>query len=166
MASSDYHIAQVNVSLPVEPLDSQRLASFVAALDPVNAVADSAPGFVWRLQTEDGNATAVRVLGDDRLIVNLTVWESVEALGDFVFRTAAHTAVLRRRRQWFAPPAQAMTALWWIPAGIRPTVADAEQRLLHLREHGPTPYAFTFREPFPDRDARSVAGDGDWFCPA
>ncbi len=166
MASGGYHIAQVNVSLPLEPLESDRLAPFVAALDPVNAVADTAPGFVWRLQTEDGNATAVRVLGDDRLIVNLTVWASVEALGDFAFRGGAHLEVLRRRRQWFAPPQQAMTTLWWIPAGTVPTVAEAEQRLIHLREHGPTPHAFTFREPFPAPDAQSVARDKDWFCPA
>ena len=161
-----YHIAQVNVSLPREPLDSERLADFVAALDPVNAVADTVAGFVWRLQTEDGNATAVRVLGDDRLIVNLTVWESVEALGDFVFRTPAHLDVLRRRRHWFEPPAQAMTALWWVPAGERPTVADAEQRLLHLREHGPTPYAFTFRDPFAAPGAEAPRQDEGWFCPA
>ena len=164
--SGGYHIAQVNVSLPLEPLESDRLAPFVAALDPVNAVADTAPGFVWRLQTEDGNATAVKVLGDDRLIVNLTVWESVEALGDFVFRSAAHLDVLRRRRQWFATPQQAMTTLWWVPAGTVPTVAEAEQRLIHLREHGPTPHAFTFREPFAAPDAASVARDEDWFCPA
>ena len=91
------HLAQVNISLPVAPLDSEQLAEFVAALDPVNAVGDAAPGFVWRLQTEDGNATAVRVLDDDRLIVNLTVWTSVEALGDFVF-AGDHREVLRRRR--------------------------------------------------------------------
>jgi hypothetical protein len=116
MASHGWHLAQVNVSLPLEPLESQRLAPFVAALEPVNAAGEAAPGFIWRLQTEDGNATAVRVLGDDRLIVNLTVWESIEALGDFVFRGAAHLEVLRRRRQWFAPPEQAMTTLWWVPA--------------------------------------------------
>ena len=164
---ASHHIAQVNASLPREPLDSQRLADFVAALDPVNAVGEAAPGYVWRLQTEDGNATAVRFLDDDRIIVNLTVWESIEALGEFAFRNPAHLEVLRRRRHWFVPPAQAMTALWRIPAGTLPTVADAEQRLLHLREHGPTPHAFTFREPFaaPDAAAASNADEG-WFCPA
>jgi hypothetical protein len=158
------HIAQVNVSLPIEPLDTPRLADFVAALEPINALADTAPGFVWRLQTEDGNATAVRVLDDDRLIVNLSVWESIEALGEFVFRTA-HTDVMRRRREWFVPMRESMTALWWIPAGTTPTVADAEDRLRHLREHGPTPHAFTFRAPFPSPDGAPVADD-EWFCPA
>ena len=161
-----HHIAQVNISLPIEPLDSQRLADFVAALDPINALADATPGFVWRLQTEDGNATAVGVLDDDRLIVNLSVWESVEALGQFVFRSA-HTDVLRRRRDWFAPPVRPMTALWWIAAGTTPTVADAEQRLRHLQVHGPTAYAFTFRETFPAPDAVAPADpDERWFCPA
>jgi uncharacterized protein DUF3291 len=158
------HIAQVNVSLPVELLDTPRLAEFVAALEPINAVADVAPGFVWRLQTEDGNATAIRVLDDDRLIVNMSVWQSIEALGEFVFRSA-HTDVMRRRREWFVPMRESMTALWWIPAGTTPTVADAEQRLRHLREHGPTTYAFTFRNPFPGPGGAPVSGD-EWFCRA
>jgi hypothetical protein len=159
-----FHVAQVNVSLPAEPLDSPRLVDFVAALEPINALADVAPGFVWRLQTEDGNATAIRVLDDDRLIVNMSVWESIEALGEFVFRTA-HTGVMRRRREWFVPMRESMTALWWVPAGTVPTVADAERRLHHLRAHGPTEFAFTFRAPFPGPDGAVTADDG-WFCPA
>jgi Domain of unknown function (DUF3291) len=159
-----YHVAQINVGLPLEPLDSARLADFVAALDPVNALADAAPGFVWRLQTEDGNATAIRVLDDDRLIVNMSVWESVEALGAFVYRSA-HAGVMRRRREWFVPMRESVTALWWVPAGTVPTVAEAETRLRHLRAHGPTPHAFTFRDPFPSPDGVAAAED-DWFCPA
>jgi hypothetical protein len=159
-----HHIAQINVSRPAEPLGSARLAEFVAALDPINALADTAPGFVWRLQTEDGNATAVRVLDDDELIVNMSVWESIEALGAFVFRSA-HTGVMRRRREWFVPMRESMTALWWVPAGTVPTVGDGELRLRHLRAHGPTPTAFTFRAPFPSPDG-STAAEEDWFCPA
>jgi hypothetical protein len=159
-----HHIAQINVSRPAEPLDSRRLADFVAALDPINALADTAPGFVWRLQTEDGNATAVRVLDDDQLIVNMSVWKSIEALGAFVFRSA-HTGVMRRRREWFVPMLESTTALWWVPAGALPTVADGEQRLRRLRAHGPTPDAFTFRAPFPSPEGVS-AGEENWFCPA
>jgi heme-degrading monooxygenase HmoA len=159
-----YHVAQINVGLPLEPLDSARLADFVAALDPVNALADAAPGFVWRLQTEDGNATAIRVLDDDRLIVNMSVWESVEALAAFVYRSA-HTGVMRRRREWFVPMRESVTALWWVPAGTVPTVAEGETRLRHLHAHGPTPHAFTFRDPFPSPDGVAAAED-DWFCPA
>ena len=96
-----HHLAQVNVALPLEPLDSPRLAAFVEALAPVNAVADASPGFVWRLQTDAGDATAIRAFGDDRLIVNMSVWESVEALRAFAYGDA-HAAVLRRRRDWFA----------------------------------------------------------------
>jgi uncharacterized protein DUF3291 len=159
-----HHIAQINVALPAEPLESARLADFVAALDPINALADTAQGFVWRLATEDGNATAIRVLDDDQLIVNMSVWESIEALGAFVYR-GGHTGVMRRRREWFVPMRESTTALWWVPAGTVPTVADGEQRLRHLRAHGPTPAAFTFRSPFPSPDG-IIAAEQDWFCPA
>ncbi|PRX50851.1 uncharacterized protein DUF3291 [Prauserella shujinwangii] len=163
---NDFHLAQVNIALPVAPLDSAELADFVAALDPVNAVADAAPGFVWRLQTEDGDATAVRAFGDDRLIVNMSVWESIEDLAEFAFRDQDHQAVLRRRREWFHRMREAHSVLWWVPAGHRPTVAEAEHRLGLLREHGPTPEAFTFRAPFPPPGAPSITADRDWFCPA
>ena len=143
-----WHLAQVNIALPREPLDAPLLADFVAALAPVNAVADASPGFVWRLQTEDGDATAIRAFGDDRLIVNMSVWESVEALRGFVYGEA-HAAVLRRRREWFERLAEPETALWWVAAGATPTIGDAEERLAHLRAHGPTSVAFTLRDPRP-----------------
>lgn len=143
-----YELSQVNIARLVAPLDSSELADFVAALEPVNAVADTAPGFVWRLQTEDGDATAVRMFDDDWLVVNMSVWESDDTLTAYVYGPE-HIAVLRRRREWFAKSAEAMTALWWVPAGHRPSVAEAEQRLVHLREHGPTAWAFTLRETFP-----------------
>ncbi|WP_437811056.1 DUF3291 domain-containing protein [Sorangium sp. So ce1078] len=152
-----HHLAQVNIALPLEPLGSARLADFVSALEPVNALADAAPGFVWRLKTDGGDATAVRAFGDDRIIVNMSVWESAEALSDFVFRNPEHAAVMRRRREWFVPMKEAIAVLWWIPAGHIPTVAEAEERLDHLRQHGPTPRAFTFRHLFPAPDAPSVA---------
>jgi hypothetical protein len=120
------------------------LREFVAALDPVNARADAAPGFVWRLQTEDGDATGVRGFDDDRLIVNMSVWESLDALRAFVYRDPGHLAVLRRRREWFHKHAEAFQVLWWIEEGHVPTIAEAEQRLELLRRHGPTPDAFTF----------------------
>jgi hypothetical protein len=120
---------------------------------------------VWRLRTEDNNATAIRVFDDDGLIINMSVWDSVESLADYVFRDAGHLAVLRRRREWFVP-ADTATALWWVPAGHRPTVAEAEQRILHLREHGPTPYAFGFRTLFPAPGQDPTRAEDDWFCPA
>ena len=152
-----FELAQVNISRLLAPLDSPSLADFVAALDEVNASGDRAPGFVWRLQTEDGNATAIRAFGWDvgdshGVIVNLTVWTSVEALADFVF-SGGHVAVMRRRRRWFAQVAEATTALWWVPAGHRPSTDEAEDAVRRLRADGPTPRAFTFRQPFPAPDA-------------
>jgi hypothetical protein len=150
-ARPPWQLAQVNVARPVEPLDAPALADFVAALAPVNALADESPGFVWRLQTEAGDATGVPWVGDGDLLVNLSVWESVLALADFVYG-GEHLAVLRRRREWFVPLDQAVTVLWWVPAKHLPTVAEAADRLDALRRHGPSPYAFTFRTTFPAPD--------------
>jgi len=138
-----HQLAQVNIALPREPLDSPLLAEFVAALRRINALADGHPGFVWRLQTDEGDATGIKAFGDDRLIVNMSVWESVQALADFVYRSG-HLKVLRRRRDWFQQIKPHM-ALWWVPAGHIPSLAEAEERLNHLCSHGPTPFAFTFR---------------------
>jgi hypothetical protein len=160
-----YHLAQVNISRLLAPIDSPLLADFVSQLDEVNAIADAAPGFVWRLKSEDNNATAIRIFDDNEIIVNMSVWESAESLAGFVFRNSNHLGVLRRRREWFAAPTEAMVALWWIPAGTIPTVADAEDRLRHLRRHGPTADAFTFRTPHPAPGADPVHAEDDWFCP-
>ena len=166
----DHHLAQVNVSRLIAPLDSPVLADFMAALDEVNAEADHAPGFVWRLQTEDGNATSVQAFGWDAagshgVIVNLTVWRDVEALADYVFG-GRHVQIMRRRREWFARAAEATTALWWLPATSLPTTGDAEARVRLLRAQGPTPAAFTFRMHFPPVDGAAVPAVDDWFCPA
>jgi len=143
-----YRLAQLNVGHLRAPLTSPELAGFVALFDPLNALAESFPGFVWRLMTEEGNATAVRLLADDSLLVNLSVWESVEDLADFAYRSA-HRDAIRRRREWFTRMAEASHVLWWVEAGHLPTVAEAVERLLHLRRFGPTPHAFTFRAPEP-----------------
>ena len=145
---SGHRLAQVNVSRLLAPLDDPRLAPFVEALEPVNARADAAPGFVWRLQAEGGDATSIRAFPDPNVIVNLSVWESVEALEAFTFGDPAHRAVLRGRRAWFERHAEADTALWWIADDTLPSVEDAAERLAHLRRHGPTAFAFTFRQRF------------------
>lgn len=152
MIAESFDLAQVNIGRMRAPLDSPRMAGFVAALDPVNAVADRAEGFRWRLQSEDGDATAVRIFDDEWLLVNMSTWASHQALVDYVYGPE-HVAVLRERRQYFERPVEAMTVLWWVPAGHRPTVAEAQDRLVSLREHGPTPFAFTLRETFPAPDA-------------
>jgi hypothetical protein len=129
-----------------------------------------APGFVWRLQTEDGNATAISGFEDNigesaGVIINMSVWESVEDLAAFVF-SDAHLAVMRRRRTWFEKMTDAYLALWWMPAGHIPTVAEAEERVIHLREHGATPYAFTLRTPFPAPGASHAPQPRRETCPA
>ena len=113
---------------------------------------------MWRLATEDGDATAIRGFGDDRLIINMSVWESIEALSEFVY-SSQHAAVMRRRREWFEQIREVYTALWWVPVGTRPTVPDAEARVGSLRDHGPTSYAFTFKQPFaPSPTADAISG--------
>jgi heme-degrading monooxygenase HmoA len=147
-----FHLAEVNIAIPVEPLDSARLAEFMHQLDPVNAVADASPGFVWRMQDDSGNNTDIRGFGDERVVVNMSVWESLDALRAFVYSSRAHRDVLRRRREWFERLSFYL-ALWWVPAGHRPTVDKAEKRLTRLERLGPTPEAFTFRVSFPPPDA-------------
>ena len=136
-AAAAYHLAQLNVARLVAPIDSAELADFVAGLAPVNALADAAPGFVWRLQEESGDATGLRPWGDD-MIVNLSVWASAEALRSYVF-APGHIEVLRRRREWFVPMDSPHLVLWWVPAGHRPSLAEAGERLARLAADGPGP---------------------------
>ncbi|XKK63090.1 DUF3291 domain-containing protein [Streptomyces sp. ARC32] len=152
-----HELAQVNIARLKAPLDSPQLKDFVDALDPVNASADTADGFVWRLKSEGGDATDIPVFGDSWLIVNLTVWRDANALTAFMYQ-GRHREMLARRREWFERLAEAVTTLWWVPAGHRPTVTEAESRLLHLRTHGPTPYAFTLRTSYPAGASAPVPG--------
>ncbi len=153
-----YELAQVNIARLKAPLDSPQLKDFVDNLDPVNADAEAADGFVWRLKGDSGDATDVRVFGDEWLIINLTMWRDTNALTAYMYQ-GRHREMLARRREWFERVQEAMTALWWVPAGHRPTVAEAESRLLHLRTNGPTPYAFTLRTSFPPQGAEPLLGE-------
>jgi hypothetical protein len=152
-----HHLAQLNVGRLRGPEGDPVVADFFANLDRINAVADGSPGFVWRLQTESGNATEVRPYEDELIAINLTVWESVDALKDYAYRSE-HRSFLTRRREWFEPMADAYLVLWWIPAGSLPTVDEAVERLELLRKEGPSPRAFTFRTPFPPPDAPDAPG--------
>ena len=139
----------------------------MALLEPVNALADRSPGFVWRLQTDEGDATSIRPFEDERIIVNMSVSESIEALWRFVY-DGRHLEVMRRRREWFTRMAEAHLVLWWVPAGSIPTLADVGDRIDHLRIHGPTSCAFTFKRHFPPPSASSreeIVDDRDR-CPA
>jgi Domain of unknown function (DUF3291) len=124
------------------------MAGFMARIEPVNALADAAPGFVWRLQGGDGpGATALRPCGPD-IMVNMSVWETLEALRDFTYRLGPHLDAMRRRREWFHKMVEHHLVLWWIPAGHLPGIDEALDRLDLLRRRGPGPLAFTFREPY------------------
>jgi len=143
-----WHLAQMNIARMLAPLDSPVMAGFVAKIDEFNALADRSPGFVWRFQGETGNATYLRPYEDERIIFNLSVWESPDHLKAYVYRTG-HADLVRQRQQWFEHSDVAIMALWWIPAGTRPTVDEAKARLEHLRQHGPGARAFGFRQVFP-----------------
>lgn len=146
--NSNWQIAQLNIATALHPHDDPRMSGFFAQLDDINALAESSEGFVWRLQSESGNATDIQVGDDPLLIVNMSVWQTVEALFDFAYKSA-HRHVVADRRQWFKRPPGAYQVLWWVPAGHQPTVDEGLAALQRLDTSGPTPLAFTFKKKFP-----------------
>ena len=159
-----YNIAQVNIGRMRAPLDDPQMAGFVQRLDEINALADASPGFVWRLQTDEGNATYLRPYEDERVILNMSVWESVETLRHYVFLTA-HRELLRHRHEWFEKFQGAYTALWWVPAGHIPGIHEAKRRIAHLDAQGPTQFAFTFQSLFPIDEEYQTGIDWTSFQP-
>jgi hypothetical protein len=144
----NYHLAQINISRLIAPIDDPKIAEFVAQLEPINALADKASGFVWRLQSNSGNATDIAYDDDPFVIVNMSVWESIEALRDFAYRSD-HIRVFRDRVKWFEKQDKPRYCLWWIPAGHLPTVAEGRERLEHYQTLGATPHSFWFSRQFP-----------------
>jgi heme-degrading monooxygenase HmoA len=164
-----FHLAQLNIGRLQAPMGTPQLAPFEEALEPLNALADRSPGFVWRLQTEEGDATALRPFeDDDMMLVNMSVWESLDALKAYAYGPE-HRAILQRRREFFERMSGPYLVLWWVPAGHVPTVEEAKERLQRLEDIGPSPEAFTFRKPFPPPDqpdgespsAEMAAGAGE-----
>jgi len=151
---SKYQLAQLNVATLKAPLDSLLLKDFVDNLDRINALAEQSPGFVWRLKGDGNDATSLRPLGDN-VLVNMSVWRDVDALRDYVYKSA-HIEIMRRKREWFARSTGSPFALWWVPEGHEPTVAEAVARLQHLHKHGPSAEAFTFGEAFAAPDAQNA----------
>lgn len=147
MTHRTFELAQLNIARPRAALDDPALAEFMANLDRINALAEAMPGFVWRLQDESGNATALTSPFGEGVIVNLTLWRGVEDLRRFTYRTE-HAGFVRRRKEWFAELGGPYLVLWWVPAGHRPGLDEAKQRLEHLAAHGPTPEAFIFSRAF------------------
>lgn len=143
----EFHLAQINIGRMLGPTDSPVMAEFMNALDRINALAEASLGFVWRLKDETGNATSIRVYADERMAVNLSVWESVATLKAYAYQSE-HVAFVRRRHEWFETLTTPYMALWWVPAGTLPTPQDGKAHLEHLTQHGETPYAFSFKKLF------------------
>ncbi len=145
----NHHLAQINIARMLAPIDDPIMAEFVAQLPIVNALADSSPGFVWRLQSESGDATSIRVYKDEMVAINMSVWESVDALRKYVYKSA-HSGVLRDRKRWFEKFDGPYLALWWIPAGHIPSTKEGKERLDYLRQYGETARAFSLKNIFPE----------------
>jgi hypothetical protein len=150
-----FHLAQINIGRLIAPIDDPRVAGFVEQLDPVNALADRSRGFVWRLQSASGNATDVAYNDDPTLLVNMSVWESVEALRRFTYESS-HLNVFRQRREWFQKMDLPHYCLWWVPAGHIPTVAEGRERMEHYQRNGATAYSFWFSQLFPEPEEQGV----------
>ncbi|MBO9203077.1 MULTISPECIES: DUF3291 domain-containing protein [Niastella] len=147
-----YHLAQLNIGKILGPIDSSVMAEFVANLDPINSLAEKSTGFAWRLKDDNNNATSIKVYDDDFIIVNMSVWENIDALFQFVYQSQ-HTEFVKRRKEWFEKMPEMYMALWYVPAEHAPTVQEAVERLNYLRKHGETPYAFSFRKRFTVEEA-------------
>ena len=143
---ADYHLAQINIARLRAPIDDPMVAEFVEGLDPINALAEQSPGFVWRLQTDEGDATSIQAYEDELVIVNMSVWETVDDLFNYVYRSG-HVDFLRDRRDWFERLGESHMCMWWLPAAALPTVDEGVARLEILQTRGPTSQAFTFRSP-------------------
>lgn len=142
-----HHIAQINIAQSLDTMDSRTMKSFVDRLDEINALADKSLGFIWRLQTEDGDATSIQAFDDPLLIINMSVWKDIESLKQFVYKSS-HIELIKDRDSWFRKMAAAHYILWWIPIGKMPAIEDGKKRLQHLQDHGPSEMAFTFSKPY------------------
>lgn len=141
----NYHLAQINVAEAVAAMDSAQMQGFVQRIDEINQLAERSAGFIWRLQTDDGDATAIRAFDNPNMLINLSVWRDLKSLQEFVYRSA-HVELLRNKQAWFKPPEAATQALWWVPAGHRPELPEGREKLALLARSGPSPEAFTFKQ--------------------
>ncbi|MEZ9291971.1 DUF3291 domain-containing protein [Vibrio lentus] len=146
-------LAQLNIALAKYALDALEIKDFVDNLDLVNGIAESSEGFVWRLKDESGDATNIKAFDDPNMIVNMSVWDSVDSLKNFMFRTH-HRDFMRRKNEWFHRLDEDTYVLWWVEDDYIPSLDEAIERLDHLREVGDTPYAFTFKTNFTELEAQ------------
>jgi hypothetical protein len=154
VSPSGWQLAQINVGRLIAPRGDSRVTPFFDALDRINALAEQAPGFIWRLQSDAGNATEIQTTSDPLFLINMSVWADAEALFDYVYRSA-HAPEMARRREYFERFDGAYQALWWIPAGHVPSADEGLSRLWRIDRYGPTREAFTFKMRFP---APGIAG--------
>jgi heme-degrading monooxygenase HmoA len=159
-----FHIAEVNIGRVRASLEDESMQGFVSRLDEINELAERSPGFVWRLKSDVGPSSYLKPYDDERILVNLSVWESVETLKDYTYRTA-HAEVLRDRKSWFEKFSGMYLALWWVPVGHTPSVDEAKQRLEHMEQHGPSQFAFTFKTVMPPDESFLAALDWSIFAP-
>ncbi|MEW7291469.1 DUF3291 domain-containing protein [Aquimarina sp. 2304DJ70-9] len=147
------HLAQVNIAEMIAPINDPVMTDFVNNLDRINALAEESKGFVWRLKDEEGNATAITVFDNLFLIINMSVWEDMDTLFNFTYKTA-HVEILKRKKEWFKNMPRMHMAFWYVDNGHLPTPEEAKERLYYLQEHGETPYAFSFKSKFTEKEAR------------
>lgn len=148
MAMTKWHLAQINVGTIKYSHEDPRMSGFMDRLDEINALADGSPGFIWRLQSESGNSTDIDVGGQPLFLANMSLWESPDALFEYVYKSM-HTKVMVQRRHWFEKPQELYQVLWWVRAGHLPPVQEGLDRLEVLKRNGPCPEAFTFKRQFP-----------------
>lgn len=141
-----YHLAQINIAYSRAAREDTIMKGFVDRLDEINGIADNSPGFVWRLQTEEGDATTIQAFEDPLLLVNMSVWEDIDSLKNYVYKSL-HVELIQDRDEWFTKIQESHQALWWVPAGHTPSVEEAKEKLLYLQTHGPSEVAFTFARP-------------------
>ena len=142
-----YHLAQINIADSRAPRDSEIMQGFMDRLDEINAIADNSPGFIWRLQTEEGDATSIQAFEDPLMLINVSVWQDIESLKNFVYKSL-HVELIQDRDAWFTKMQEPHQALWWIPEGHIPSLEEAKEKLWYLRAHGPSAQAFTFSRAF------------------
>ncbi len=147
-----YFLAQVNIGKIKAPLESEQMSGFADNLDRINELAENSTGFVWRLKEDNNNATSIKVFEDDFMLINMSVWETIETLYQFVYQSA-HVDYLKRRKEWFEKMTEMYSALWWIPETHTITTTEAIERLTHIRVHGETPFAFSFKKQFTAAEA-------------
>jgi hypothetical protein len=154
-----YHLAQLNIARMLAEENDPIMRDFFNQIDEINALAEQTKGFIWRLKSDDNNATSFRVFDDNMLIINMSVWESIDSLYQFTYYSD-HARVYRRRQEWFHRMEIPMFVMWWIEAGTNPTTEDAKAKLEHITTRGASPEAFTFKTCFnPQGEPISAKGE-------